>query len=212
MFNFLIVLATFLGPITAVQSQKWIERAKERRERQLQIFRILMATRAIRANVEDHVRALNSIEFTFDGKGKLEKLIREKWNEYLDALNDYPTGDDSARSEAWNVRCVDLLAELLRAIGHRLGYDFTIVQLKRGAYFPRGYHEDLGARFALRRILTGLAEGKWNLPLDIKGFPIDPEAFETQMKVQKAILAALEGRGSLSVAMDRTAAEEAKQD
>jgi hypothetical protein len=61
-----LILATFAGPIIAVQTQKWIERANERRLAHRRIFYALMATRAMRASVE-HVQALNMIDLEFQG-------------------------------------------------------------------------------------------------------------------------------------------------
>ena len=40
-----IVLAALLVPVLAVQAQKWLERRRDVKERQLAIFRTLMATR-----------------------------------------------------------------------------------------------------------------------------------------------------------------------
>jgi hypothetical protein len=59
-----IVLATLGGPVLAVQTQKFIERASENRRQKLAIFATLMANRATRLN-DDYIRALNSIELGF---------------------------------------------------------------------------------------------------------------------------------------------------
>ena len=53
-----------LGPVVAVQTQKFIERATENRRRKRQIFIGLMANRATRLN-DDYVRALNMIDIEF---------------------------------------------------------------------------------------------------------------------------------------------------
>jgi len=53
----LIILATLFGPIAAVQAQKWIERAREKRASKVNIFNTLMATRGIRIASMDHVKA-----------------------------------------------------------------------------------------------------------------------------------------------------------
>ena len=59
-----VILATLAGPVIAVQTQKWIERATERRRRRLQIFSVLMSNRATRIS-DDFVRALNLIDLEF---------------------------------------------------------------------------------------------------------------------------------------------------
>ncbi|MGZ8308564.1 MAG: DUF6680 family protein [Rhodoplanes sp.] len=56
-----VVLATLAGPIVAVQTQKWIERATENRLRKYAIFNALMANRATRL-ADDYVKALNLID------------------------------------------------------------------------------------------------------------------------------------------------------
>ncbi len=143
----LIILATLVGPIAAVQAQKWIERAREDRARKVNIFNTLMATRALKVASADHVKALNSIDLIFDRKKPKEKAIIVAWEEYLDHLNNHPQKDDDlAGQTAWNSKVDDLLANLLKSIGNSLRYDFSIVQLKRGIYYPRGHHEEIMAR------------------------------------------------------------------
>ena len=59
--------AVVIGPILAVQAQKMVERIKDKRERQLKIFKALMTTRAERVSRE-HVQALNMIYIEFYGR------------------------------------------------------------------------------------------------------------------------------------------------
>ena len=44
--EWITVAAIICGPILAVQAQKWIETAREKRNRRLNVFKRLMATRA----------------------------------------------------------------------------------------------------------------------------------------------------------------------
>ena len=62
-----IVFATLMGPILAVQAQKFLEELREYRAAKLWIFRSLMTTRMQRESV-DHVRALNMMDICFYGK------------------------------------------------------------------------------------------------------------------------------------------------
>ena len=64
--DWIIALATLLGPILAVQAQKWIEGVREQRTRKLRVFTQLMATRAARLSAE-HVQAINMIDLVFYG-------------------------------------------------------------------------------------------------------------------------------------------------
>ena len=63
-----VVLATVAGPVIAVQTQKWIERASENRNRKRLIFEVMMANRATRLS-DDHVKAVNMIDLAFLPKG-----------------------------------------------------------------------------------------------------------------------------------------------
>ncbi|WP_375543587.1 DUF6680 family protein [Leisingera caerulea] len=73
-----IVCATFLGPVLAVQIQKWLEKNRGVKERRLAIFRSLMATRAARLSAE-HVQALNAVPVEYYGTGNSLRKINEAW-------------------------------------------------------------------------------------------------------------------------------------
>ena len=59
------VLAMLVSPLLAVQATRWIDRARESRARRVNIFRVLMATRAA-GLPPAHVEALNLIAVEFD--------------------------------------------------------------------------------------------------------------------------------------------------
>ena len=70
-----IVFATIVGPVLAVQAQKWLERSRAIRDRRMRIFRVLMSTRAARLSA-NHVEALNAISIEFYGsKGRLRAIV-----------------------------------------------------------------------------------------------------------------------------------------
>jgi len=72
--EWLTLLAIVLGPIAAVQAQKWIERATEEKRQRLLIFRTLMRTRGNIVSRE-HVDALNMIPLVFSKKNEVENHI-----------------------------------------------------------------------------------------------------------------------------------------
>ena len=165
--NVLMVLAVLLSPFLAVFAQSRINSLLERRGQKLWIFRTLMATRGNRLSLE-HVQALNSIVLFFDSKK--DKIIVEKWNEYLDYLNgqnlnsqdkDYPI-----KLDAWTEKAYDLLADLLQVMGKSLGYDFDKVKIKRGIYSPRGHGEESADQFLIRKSMVDILSGK--KPLGVK--------------------------------------------
>jgi len=165
----LMVLAVLFSPFLAVFAQRKIDIAREKRGHRLWIFRTLMATRGNRISLE-HVQALNSIELFFDHPKK-DKLIVEKWNEYLDHFNQGPKEGDkdySVKSASWVERGDDLLADLLQIMGKSLGYEFDKVKIKRGIYIPRGHGEEMNDQFIIRKGFAKILDGKASLPVEIR--------------------------------------------
>lgn len=148
--DWVIASATLLGPILAVQAQKWVERARETRGRKLWVFHTLMATRGARLHA-DHVRALNMIDLTFYGpvrlgrawRPKRDQAVLDSWKEYLDHLGD-PAHITPNNPDAIFAQRDELFVNLLFTMGKSLGYEFDRVQLKRGGYSPmaHGQHEE----------------------------------------------------------------------
>ncbi len=101
----LVVVATILGPILAVQAQKTIERLRETRDRKLRVFYTLMGTRAARTAAE-HVQALNVIDLLF--RRKAEKPIIDAWEAYREHLNQDVEKMTPTQLEAWTARGSEL--------------------------------------------------------------------------------------------------------
>lgn len=85
--DILMILATALSPLIAVQVTRYLDDRNEERGRKLRVFKTLMATRAYNLSPA-HVEALNSIDLEFSQKKKGEKLVVEQWQQYLDHLGD----------------------------------------------------------------------------------------------------------------------------
>jgi hypothetical protein len=155
--------ATLLGPIFAVQAQKWLERLRERRSRKLFVFQALMTTRATRVSIE-HVQALNSLDLVFYGdrvlgvprRKKTEQGVLDAWREYLDHLN---TPNDPNAFATWMVRGDELFVNLLGAIATDLKMKFDRVQLRRGAYVPVAHGRLEQDQEQIRRALVHLLGG-----------------------------------------------------
>lgn len=153
----MIVLATLLGPILAVQAQKAVELWSEKRNRKLRIFYNLMATRGARVS-ERHVEALNSIqlEYSSSARGK-EKSVRDSWEEYHSHLNERV--EDTADVKAWAQRGEDLFINLLHEMSQFLGYEYNRVDIQKGSYTPiaHGNREMLQQSIAegIDRVLSG---------------------------------------------------------
>ena len=114
--DMLIILATLFSPFLAVQSQKWIERATERRNAQKQVFYDLMATRATRV-APKHVEALNSIDLEFStNSGPKEREVLNRWRIYADHLNINVESATEAAITQWNIQAEELFLNLLEAL------------------------------------------------------------------------------------------------
>lgn len=163
--NFAIICATLLGPVLAVQAQKWLENHRAIKERRLAIFRTLMATRA--ANLSPmHVEALNAVPVEFYGTGKKLKAINDAWKLYLD----HHTVEGPV-TEVWVDKKQDLFMELLHLISQFLGYSFSKAQIKRDIYSPRAHGDIETDQVDIRRGIVALLKGEFALPVAVKVFP-----------------------------------------
>ena len=197
--DILLIMVTFIGPVAAVQAQKWIERSREKGDRKLRVFQTLMMTRAARAASIEHVQALNLIDLYFDGKGKDDKAVREAWAVYFDHLHRLRCSP-AAQQKAHDDKSIDLLTRLLQTISKSLGYDFGEVQLKRGAYFPQGHADENLARIVIRDSLVKILSGERPIPMAVVQFPVSEEALAAQKQIHDALLKTLSGEVPLKIA------------
>ncbi len=193
----LMILAVLLAPLIAVQVQKWLEHHREIREKKLNIFKTLMATRASTIS-PSHVQALNMIDLEFDDKKYKE--VKIAWKTYLDHLGNFPKDDEKAQP-VWSNKMVDLLAKLLQEMGKSLGYDFDEVHIKKGIYSPEGHARVEDENNLLRRGLLRLIYGDVTLKMDIKSFPIGEEEAKEQKEIRKSIKELLDGDRELPVSV-----------
>lgn len=199
-----MILAVLVAPLAAVQVQKWLEHYREERERQLRIFKTLMATRAITLS-QEHVQALNMIDLEFCGKKY--KKITTSWKEYLDHLGDFPK-DDEKQLPVWNDKKADLLANLLMIMGQSLGYEFDAVHVKKGIYMPQGHADIEDENILIRKGLIRLLYGDSNIKMDVQSFPVDPEAFEKQKNFVQGFIDLLSSKSTLPVSVFEKKREE----
>ena len=194
------VFATLMGPILAVQAQKWIERRRERNNRKSVVFHQLMATRANRLS-QEHVQALNMIDLAFYGRRvvgvhrptKSEIAVTDAWHEYLDHLH------PGTADEAWGVRGDELFTNLLNAMAEDVGYSFDRVQLRKGAYSPNAHGQQEAQLQALRRLICEVLAGDRAIKMDVTSFPFSPEALDAQAKLQSKLTDALDVIGALRI-------------
>lgn len=163
--DILLICATALSPVIAVQVTRRLDDRKEVRDRKLLIFKTLMATRAYTL-APAHVEALNRIDLEFSSRVRNEKAVLDIWQQYLDHL-----GDKSLSPEAWADKRVTLLVDLLHAMGQCLGYDFNKTQIKNGTYAPVAHGRIDEEQQRVRELVIEVLEAKRPLPMWVANLP-----------------------------------------
>ena len=181
------ICAIILGPILAVQIEKYLERRRENKNRRLSIFKTLMATRGAVLSWT-HVEALNRIDLEFSNKKKFEKVIKA-WKEYFDNLSQKAQTPEEVA--VWTKKNEDLLADLLYDMGKSLGFKFDKVLIKRNMYSPVGHVKMELEQEQIRNSMLEILSGD-------KGFPItfisDRDARKKQEELQSTMLAFYKNR------------------
>ena len=194
-----MIVGILLAPVVAVQVQKWLENFREDRARKLWIFKTLMATRAATVSPE-HVQALNMIDLEF--RGTRYRPVTAAWKTYLDHLSSYPK-DDEKRQPVWGERRVDLLTNLLLAMGRALGYEFDDVHVKKGIYAPEAHGRLEDENMFIRRGLLELLYGKTELKMNVTSFPVSEQALTEQEAIRVALQQLLDGKRALPVSVSK---------
>jgi len=173
-----VVGATLVGPVLAVQVQKYLERWREANQRRERIFKTLMATRASRLSLE-HVSALNLIDIEFPPMRKRFKKVRSAWRAYLTHLNEQAPRDPQLAAVFFAKRD-ELFTDVLYEMGSALGFDFDKTQIGKDVY-STVYHGKLEAdQETIRTKLVEILTGKAAFPMTVLQFPSDPEFVKAQ--------------------------------
>jgi hypothetical protein len=188
--DYVIAACTLIGPVLAVQAQKWVERFREKRDRRLVIFRTLMATRATNLSAA-HVEALNAVPIDF----YRDRKVMGDWEEYFAHLTNV-----AATNPGWNQRRTDLFVKLLASIGSRVGYDFNVAEMNR-IYFPAAHGEMEEEQNFIRKGVVAMLKGDHPLPMAIKEFPSSPDAVAAQKALAEKASEAYAADGSLKVSI-----------
>jgi hypothetical protein len=108
-----VVIATFFGPVLAVLVTRCIDNKRQARDRRLDTFRALMASRRALLS-PDAVRALSLIEIDFYGIEPVENAHREVMTD-INTPRPLPAG--------WDDRLRKLLTKLLSEMAKVLSYN-----------------------------------------------------------------------------------------
>jgi len=178
------LLAIVLGPILAVQIQKWLERQKENKQRKVEIFKTLMATRG---NVlsHHHVEALNRIDLEFSDNDKYRSVI-SSWKEYFNNL--HTKADSHEQLIVWTDKNVELLANLLFEMGKALGYSFDRALIKRNWYSPVAHGNIESENNLIRKGIIEVLEGNRTIPMDMIIINNNEDELKEQQEIRKLMI------------------------
>lgn len=155
----LLIFSTLMGPIVAVAATRIVDVLRDRAQRRYDIFLALMATRRARLN-SLHVEALNKIEVEFANNTHIIVALRR----YMDLLEE-PTSDQSTPSELIFKRRNRSFAELIQAIGKKLGRRIDKNDFIEGGYFPQGWAEMEELQLANMREINKILNFEKALPV-----------------------------------------------
>jgi len=192
-----IVVATMLGPVLAVQAQKWIERGRDRQQRRLWIFRTLMATRATNLSPQ-HVEAINAVPIEFYGRNRSFKAVIDAWKIYIDYLS-----QDKINPDVWVAKRRELFNDMLLLMAKTLNYNFTSVEISREIYSPKAHAQIETEQKLIREGLAAIFRGERSFPMDVKTFPSDPKFLEKQIDLQEKLTTWLSGDATVKVVFDQ---------
>jgi hypothetical protein len=147
-----VVIATLLGPVSAVFVTRWIDAERDQRNRRMEVFRSLMGARRTPLSPE-RVRALNMVEIEFHGMKSVEAA-------YSNLFQHLHTQITEANSEAWHDRSRKLSTVLLSEIAKVLGYKLQQLDVLDGGYYPQGNADIEVELQSIRRLFIEVLAGK----------------------------------------------------
>jgi hypothetical protein len=177
--EWLTIGATLLGPILAIQAQKWLERRQRKQAVKDGIFRTLMSTRATRLAPE-HVQALNMIDIAFYGRRWLgrqrqsdaESRVCTARRSYFDALNtNLGLNPTEAQRHQWGHVRDEKFFALLEAIAQAQDFHLDPTELRRAVYLPVGHSAIENEQDTIRSGLAKLLSGEIALSMRVVNLP-----------------------------------------
>lgn len=185
LYEILTIIVIILGPILAVQIDKFIERKRDKRNRMLWIFKTLMATRGDVLSIS-HVEALNRIDLEFSDNSKFHKVL-SSWKEYFDNLSQQKK-ESTEEIMIWSSKNEDLLANLLFEMGQSLGYKFDKALIKRNIYYPSGHGRTERENELIRQGLLSILQNESSISVNIGEVALNEEASARQEELQKLLI------------------------
>jgi predicted nucleotidyltransferase len=178
--DILIILATALSPLIAVQVTRRLDDRNEERGRKLDVFKTLMTTRAYSVSPA-HVQALNRIDLEFSRKKKAEKEVLEVWQQYLDHLG------RNVEEPSWGPRREELFVNLLHAMAKALNYDFSKTDIRNTAYSPKAHGQLEEEQQLIRMRVLEVLEGRRALAMHVVSLTAIPQPTATEEQEQPRV-------------------------
>jgi len=188
--DWLTIIAILVAPWVALWIQAKLDERKDIKNRRLDIFKTLMATRASPLSVE-HIKALNMIDIEFYA-GKKYRLVRRLWRKYLHARVVKYSVQNEAEKVQFNKDCEETLTGLLVAMGDSLGYDFDETHIRESIYKPQAHVNEENYQFFMKAKLVELFSGTFHLPMDVKSLPVTQDEIEEQKQLRSLAIKFLE--------------------
>jgi hypothetical protein len=160
LFGWAILGATFLGPVLAVFMTRYVDRQRDRHQRQLHVLRTLMATRRTVVSAE-HVSALNLIEIEFHGY----RQVIAAWKTYFQHL---AAGVDPKDSERVTRERRTLLAKLLYEMAKVMKIHIEQLDILEGGYVPQAAMDVEQQNQLIRRLFTEIISGDRTFPVEVR--------------------------------------------
>lgn len=145
-----VVIATFAGPVVAVYVTRHIDGLRQKRGRQLDVFRSLMGSRRAPLSA-DRVRALNMVEIEFYGIPSVESAYRDVMS-HINLPRPLP--------DTWMDEQRKRLTKLLTEMAKVLGYELQQLDVLDGGYYPQGFVDIESEQQAVRQATIEVFSGR----------------------------------------------------
>jgi hypothetical protein len=141
-----VTMVVAFGPVRAARLTRELQREGALRDRKMDVFRRLSATRGFRLN-PDHVWALNLIPIEFNGIS----AVITAWRTYLEHTN-FPIPPDQAQQNAFFHEREKRLMGLIEAIAADVGIAFDRMDIQDYSYVPQAWNDDEHDQRRLRKL------------------------------------------------------------
>lgn len=187
LYDWLVLLAIFSGPLVGVWITRWIDAAKEKKERRWSLFETLRRTRGLELS-PDHVAAINMVPVLFSDDAE----AMSEWGKLMDALgNPGWKSEDQQVREGFYKSAADARHNLTQRIGEVVGAKLPKKEEHRLGYAPSAWEQEFLEQAAARSLLIDVLSGKQPLKMlagvyELQAAPPDEEAHNGKSEALEA--------------------------